>query len=53
MINKNNPIILVKRIVPDAKLPVRALPTDSGFDVFVQDIMKVYDRSSEEQDPTE
>jgi dUTP pyrophosphatase len=53
MTDKNNPVILVKRIVPDAKLPVRALPTDSGLDVFVQDIRKVYDRSSEEQDPTE
>jgi len=33
--NMNNiPPILVKRVFDDAKLPVRAYPTDSGLDVF-------------------
>jgi len=31
----NHPPIKVKKLFPDAQLPVRAHPTDSGLDVFV------------------
>jgi len=51
MVDKNNPVILVKRTAPDAKLPERALPTDSGLDVFVQGIKMFYDRNSDKQNP--
>jgi dUTP pyrophosphatase len=34
------PPILVEKIFPDAKLPERAHPTDSGLDVFVYQIEK-------------
>jgi dUTP pyrophosphatase len=30
----NIPVVLVKRMFEDAKLPVRSYPTDSGLDVF-------------------
>ena len=53
IIDSNNPVILVKRTAPDALLPKRALNSDSGLDVFVQGIVKIYDKYSEKQNPNE
>lgn len=42
------PPILVKKRFVDAKLPVRANPTDSGLDVFAYDLLKYYLCNNEE-----
>jgi dUTP pyrophosphatase len=38
----NTPVMKVKKMFPDAKLPVRNNPTDSGADVFVYRFEKLF-----------
>jgi len=47
----SEPMLKVLKLYPDAKLPIRANPTDSGLDVFIHHFERGYTRMGDERLP--